>query len=200
MKQLVVLVVAAGCAVIAGCGIAAVKPGQAVTVVVTTTVTPTPMDSVSVPSVPSSSAPPKSSKLDDSSPESAAAGYISVARSLDWRWAGPAGYLPRVKQLVVPAFWSTTLAPLASAPGGQSWLDFQAGHGLQATTITSAVVAAGAPRTATGCVVRVAYARTVSGGGNLADQGGSIVQVTENVTMQKTGSRWLVAGTSSEGG
>jgi hypothetical protein len=196
----VVLVVAAGCAVIAGCGTAAVKPGQAVTVVVTTTVTPTPTSSVSVPSLPTAATPPKSSKRDDSSPESAAAGYISVARSLDWRWAGPAGYLPRVKQLVVPAFWSTSLAPLASAPGGQSWLDFQAGHGLQAVTITSAVVAAGAPRTTTGCVVRVAYTRTVSGGGNLADRGGSIVQVAENVTMQKAGSRWLVAGTSSEGG
>jgi len=197
----VALVMAAGCAVIAGCGTAtADKPGHAVTVVVTTTVTPTPTTSVSTQSLPTSSTPPKSSKLDDGRPESVAAGYISFARSLDWRWASPAGYLPRVKQLVVPAFWSSALAPLASAPGGQSWLDFQAGHGLQAITITSAAVAPGAPRTATGCVVRVAYTRTVGGGGNLADQSGSTVQAAENVTMQKSGARWLVAGTSSEGG
>jgi hypothetical protein len=200
VRPLLAVIVAAGCAVIAGCGTARVEPDQAVTIVVTTTVTPTPTISVSTPSLPTFSTQPKSSKLHDSNPESTAASYISVSRSLDWRWASPAGYLPKVKQLVVPAFWSTTLAPLAGATGGQSWLDFQAGHGLQTIRITSAAVAAGAPRTATGCVVRVAYTRTVSGGGNLEDRGGSIVQVTENVTMQKASARWLVADTSSEGG
>jgi hypothetical protein len=193
----VVLVVACS-----ACGSAVTASNQPTqTVVVTTTVQPSALP-MSTPSSSIPRPPPASvavSRVNYARPESVAAAFLALARSLDWRWESPAGYLPRVRALSTPEYWSASLAPLAKANAGQSWLDFKNAHGVQIADVISAKLAPGAPRASSACVIRVEYRRTVSGDGDLAASGGN-TSGAENLIMKRVGTRWLVSGISAVGG
>jgi hypothetical protein len=172
-------------------------PHAARTVVVTITVTPEPTIST-----PTRQAQPSRSSAAPSyrGPEAVAAAYVTAAHSLDWHWTSAAGYLPKIKPLVTADYWAAKLEPLAAAPSGQSWLAFKSAHGLQTVTVAESSIAIGAPRTATGCVVRVTYSRTISGDPTVPQGEGSTAQGVENVVMLLVAGHWLVSNTSTDGG
>jgi hypothetical protein len=120
--------------------------------------------------------------------------FIAVARSLDWHWASPTGYVSAVRTLTTPAFYVRLTATASS--GGGSWAEFRAARSRQTVSVSDAAVVPGAPRTPTSCVIRVNYALTTSARGG----DGTLTTMSENVLVQRVRSRWLVSGASQIGG
>ncbi len=154
----------------------------------------------STPASPSATRPAQPTRaIDYSNPAAVATAYVTAAYSLDYHWHNAAGYLPTIRPLSTTRHWAVDLAPLATAPSGQDFLDFQAKHGRWVVTVKGTQVPPGSPTSPTLTVLKVIYDQAVTGDDNPHSDGTPFVGST-NVILLKQGGRWLVDQVTENGG